>query len=199
MEVITKDDLVLVNELSSRSYTGNQLLSNASVGEKTNLAAVKKKLKHISEYYSNKYGESYGEFDASVSTGNDIAIGGTSFKRIWSGIFKGATNKQYAAQISFVMDPKEACLNVGFYFGSASGHSKNKTQRNTLEGHLQGLALNLAGTIENNPRFREKFNSLLDFGFKAYANGADLQSNDWKDRIKISAKILKHICKSISK
>ena len=60
------------------------------------------------------------------ATGNAIAIGGTNFKRVWSGIFKGAENKQYAAQISFVMNPNEACLDVGFYFGRASGHSFDK-------------------------------------------------------------------------
>lgn len=188
MEVITKDDLVLINQLSSRFYSGNRLLSNASNKEKSHLAAIKKKLKDIAEYYSDKYSESYGNFDASVSTGNDIAIGGTRFKRIWSGIFKGASNKQYAAQISFVMNPSEACLNVGFYFGRASGHSKNKAQRDALENQLQELATNLAETIENNPLFREKYNSLLDFGFKAYTNSVELQSNEWKEKIKVGAK-----------
>ena len=188
MEVITKEDLILINELSSRSYSGNRLLSNASNNEKSHLAEIKRKLKTIAEYYSKHYSESYGEFDTSVSTGNDIAIGGTSFKRIWSGIFKGAENKQYAAQISFVMDPIKPCLNVGFYFGRASGHSLNKTQRNNLESQLQKLADNLVKTIESNEPFRRKYNSLLDFGFKAYAGSEELQGAEWMKRINSSAK-----------
>ncbi|MEE9338314.1 MAG: DUF3883 domain-containing protein [Methylococcaceae bacterium] len=188
MEVITKDDLILINELSSRTYSGNRILSNASESEKENLAAVKRKLKNIAEYYSSKYDQAYGVFETSVSTGNDIAIGGTNFKRIWSGIFKGASNKQYAVQISFVMNPNEACLNVGFYFGRASGHSKSKEERVTLEKQLEELASNLSNTIESNELFREKYDSLFDFGFKAYSDAAERQSNEWVKEIKGNAK-----------
>ena len=42
MEVITKEDLMLINALSSRLYSGNKLLSNASEVEEENLAAIKK-------------------------------------------------------------------------------------------------------------------------------------------------------------
>lgn len=188
MDVITKDDLVLVNKLSTRNYSNNKLLSNATEEEKRNLASIKKKLKNIAEYYANKYRDSYGEFESSVSTGNDIAIGGTKFKRIWSGIFKGASNKQYAAQISFVMDPEEPCLNVGFYFGRASGHSKDKAQREELGGQLQELATCLADTIDTNQLFRERYNSLLDFGFKTYSDSVELTSEQWRENIRVRAK-----------
>jgi len=188
MEVITKDDLILINDLSSRTYSGNRILSNASESEKESLAAIKRKLKNIAEYYSTKYEKSYGDFETSVSTGNDIAIGGTNFKRIWSGVFKGASNKQYAVQISFVMNPNEACLNVGFYFGRASGHSKSKEERIVLEKQLEKLASNLSNTIKSNRLFREKYESLFDFGFKSYSNGKESQSNKWINEISGSAK-----------
>lgn len=188
MEAITKDDLRLINELSSRTYSGNKLLSNATPQEKDKLAAAKRKLKIIAEHYASKYDDSYGAFKTSVSTGNDIALGGQKLKRIWSGIFKGAPNKQYAAQISFVMNPRETCLNVGFYFGRASGHSKNKEERNALETQLQRLASNLSKTIESNKLFREKYESIFDFGFKAYADGDVRQSEEWAKAIRRDAK-----------
>jgi hypothetical protein len=188
MEVITKNDLILINELSSRSYTGNRLLSNASEQEKDQLKAVKTKLKGIAKHFADKYNDSYGPFESSVSTGNDIVIGGTSFGRIWSGIFKGAPNKQYAAQISFVMNPNEPCLNVGFYFGRASGHSLNKQQQDALGGILQGLANMLANTIENNNDFKDKYTSLFDLGFKSYAGDDEVLGASWIEKIKTKAK-----------
>ena len=196
MEVITKKDLILINELSARSYSGNKLLSNANQNEKDNLKAIKEKLKEIAEYHSKKYNESYGGFDVSVSTGNDIAIGGTALKRIWAGLFKGADNKQYAAQISFVMNPTETCLDVGFYFGRAAGHSKNNEQRLELERNQQNLAISLSKILVNNKLFREKYESLFDFGFKAYADGSERQSDEWIDIIKYDVKS-SHICAKI--
>jgi hypothetical protein len=107
MEPITTADLILIKDLSSRIYSGNRLLSNATEDEKKHLKDVIDKLKIIADYFSQKYIQVYGPFETSVSTGNPIAIGGTNFKRVWSGIFKGASNKQYAAQISFVMNNEE--------------------------------------------------------------------------------------------
>lgn len=96
MKQITKKDLVLVNDLSKRTYSNNKLLSNASIIEKEHLGTVKSKLREIATYFANKYSDSYGPFKKSVVTGNDIAIGGNRFKRIWSGFYKGGDNKQYS-------------------------------------------------------------------------------------------------------
>jgi hypothetical protein len=195
MEQITKKDLALVNDLSSRTYSGNRLLSNASEQEKAQLKIIKLKLKDIAKFFANKYNNDYGPFDTSVATGNDIAIGGSNFKRIWSGIFKGAENKQYASQISFVMNPTECCLDVGFYFGRASGHSRNKEERIELEGQLKTLGISLSNTIINNEPFRQKYFELFDFGFTAYSSGQNSTNIEWFNDIRKNAKSSQIIAK----
>src|ERR1041384_399589 len=151
MDPITLVDLVLINNLSSRIYSGNRLRSNATEDEKAHLVKVKHKLKSIADYFSRKYEPVYGPFRTDVASGNDIAIGGTNLKRVWSGIFKGASNKQYAAQISFVMNTEEACLDVGFYFGRASSHSLTSDQRRVLEKQLNNLGTSLSDAITTEP------------------------------------------------
>src|SRR5688500_16159899 len=110
MKPITHEDLSLINTLKSRTYTGLSLSSNSSEAERHNLKTIKKKLKDITEYYAHKYNGVYGPFETSISSGNPITRSNT-FNNVWGGIFKGASNKQYAAQISFVMDDKKPCLN----------------------------------------------------------------------------------------
>ena len=188
MEPITKIDLVLVNNLSSRTYTGNRLLSNATEEEKKHLEIITNKLKTIADYFSQNYTQDYGPFETSVTTGNAIAIGGKNFKRVWSGIFKGAKNKQYAAQISFVMNPIEICLDVGFYFGRASGHSFDREQRLELESQLSNLGLSLSDAIVENISLQNRYNLLFDFGFKAYSNGNPTLASEWYKNIRLQAK-----------
>jgi hypothetical protein len=183
MEQITKSDLLLINALSQNTYSNNKLLSKATESEKEQLDNIKRKLKEICIYFSKKYKDSYGPFETSVVTGNDIAIGGTRFKRIWSGLFKGAENKQYAAQISFVLNPVEACLDVGFYFGRAQTHSKNKEERKRLETQLKSLGISLSNSIKNNELFNQKYLDLFDFGFSAYSNGENVTSENWFELI----------------
>ena len=183
MEQITKRDLQLINNLSKHTYVDNKLLSKASEEEKIQLDRVKRKLKEIAIYFSEKYKVSYGPFETSVVTGNDIAIGGTRFKRIWSGIFKGAENKQYAAQISFVLNPIETCLDVGFYFGRAQGHSKDKDERQRLEEQLRNLGISLSNSIKANPAFKQKYLDLFDFGFSAYSVNENVTSENWVNLI----------------
>lgn len=195
MEQITRSDLELINKLSKRTFSGNKLLSNASASEKEQLTSIKNKLKGLANYFSEKYKDSYGPFETSVATGNDIAIGGTKFKRIWSGVFKGAENKQYAAQISFVFNPTEACLDVGFYFGRASGHSRNKEERNILESQLKNLGLSLSNCIIENKDFRKKYIALFDFGFLAYTEGEKVTSKEWYPLISSKTKSSQIIAK----
>lgn len=184
MEPITIHDLILINNLSSRTYSGNRLLSNASEEEKRHLEVVTSRLRILADYFSNKYSQAYGPFETSVTTGNDIQIGGTKFKRIWSGIFKGATNKQYAAQISFVMNPNEACLDVGFYFGRAMGHSLNREQKLEMERNLNNLGISLSDAIINDTVIQSRYNSLFDFGFTTYSNGNAVLADDWYNIIR---------------
>lgn len=188
MEQLTRSDLLLVNNLSQRTYSDNQLLSNATEEEKEQLDRIKKKLKVLAKFFSEKYENSYGPFETSVVTGNDIAIGGTRFKRIWSGIFKGGENKQYAAQISFVLNSNETCLDVGFYFGRASGHSRDREERQRLESQLRNLGLSLSDSIANNENFNRNYLELFGYGFSAYSSGENVTSVDWCRLIRNNAK-----------
>jgi hypothetical protein len=188
MEQLTRSDLLLVQDLSKRIYSGNTILSNASESEKTKLSIIKKKLKSMADYYSTKYNDTYGPFLTSVVTGNDIGITGTQLKRIWSTLYKGAENKQYAAQISFGIDPGLGCFDVSFCFGDAAGRNMDKNKKELLEIQLQTLGTSLASSLEHHADFLKKFNDLFDFGFYAYANHEIVNSNIWIASIKNNAK-----------
>lgn len=188
MEAITKKDLELINSLSKREYKDNTLLSNASEEEKQYLTKIRNKLKILTEYFAHKYNSSYGPFETSVSSGNPLAIGGKRLNRVWSGMFKGTSNKQYSAQISFVMNPSEICLDVGFCFGRASGHSHGKKKRYELENALKSLGMSLSEAITTNSDMKEKYNSLFDFGFSTYSNGKAVLPDEWYNIIKVDTK-----------
>ena len=188
MEQLTRNDLLLVQDLSKRKYSDNTILSNASELEKEQLSLIKKKLKSIADYYSIKYNDTYGPFLTSVVTGNDIGITGTRLKRIWSTLYKGAENKQYAAQISFGIDPDLGCFDVSFYFGDAAGRNMDKNKKELFETQLQTLGTSLANSLENHKDFKKKFNDIFDFGFYAYAGHELVNSDIWISSIKNNAK-----------
>ena len=180
--MITREDLALINNLSSRAYTGLTLSSNTTEEERNRFSAVKLKMKRIAEYFAAKYGN-FGTFITNVSPDANPITRGNTLNYVWSTFFKGATNKQYAAQISFVINKQIECLNVGFYFGSASAHSLNEAQRNLLENNLSNLGSNLSNVLANNNEILGKYNSLFDLGFTAYIGEVPVLPNDWINRI----------------
>lgn len=188
MEPITREDLVLINDLSARTYTGLSLSSNTTDIERNRFNAIKVKLKGIADYFATKYSLSYGPFGTNVSPEANPMTRGNTLNHVWSTLFKGATNKQYAAQISFVMDRQNPYLNVGFYFGRASGHSLEDAQRTLLETMLTNLGVSLSDAVVNNIEFQTSYNSLFDFGFTAYSNGDSVLPNNWYNSIRIDAK-----------
>ncbi len=167
----------------------------ASSQEREDLIDLKKRLRLLSEYFAKKYEPDYGPLKASVVSGNDISIGGSRLKRIWSGIHKGAGNKQYAVQISFVMNPKDNCLDVGFYFGRAQGHSKNHEEHQLLKSQQQQLAFTLSNAIKKNDRFNKKYLSLFELGFTSYSNDIYISPESWADVIISSPNTSSIICK----
>lgn len=184
---LISDDFFLVNDLSSREYKGNTIVSNASQDEKDKLRNVKLKLKLLAEFFNQKYSNDYGPFQSGVVTGNDIAMGGAKLKPIWSGIFKGS-HKQYGAQISFVIDQKKPVLHVGFYFGRANARQIRKKEREKLESQLEKLAITLSSSLASNIQLREKYESLFDLGFSAYTKEEKIHSSKWIDSIIQNAK-----------
>ena len=177
MEQITRDDLRLIQDLSARVYSDNTMSSNATDGEKEHFMLIKKKLKAIASLFAEKY-KQFGPFKLGVSSGNPLTRRGR-LNWLWSVFFKGAPNKQYAAQISFVINPKELCLDVGFYFGGASAHSLSLKQKNELETNLKLLGRNLANAIRNNDLVKSQYISLFEYGFYSYSQGIRSNSKDW--------------------
>lgn len=182
METLYRNDLLLVNELSSREYSGNTIVSRASQEEKDKLKEVKVKLKNIAEFFSQKYSADYGPFEKSVVTGNDIGMGGSKLKTMWSGIYKGS-HKQYGAQISFVIDKDKPILHIGFYFGRANARQIKKTERQKLELQLDDLAYTLSESLKKNTQLRERYESLFELGFSAFTKEEKTNSNKWIDSI----------------
>lgn len=178
MEQITKEDLELINNLSSREYYDNSLSSNTTYKEKEHFFNIKKKLKALASLFAEKYNPQYGPFISDVSSGNPLTRGGR-LNRLWSVFFKGSSNKQYAAQISFVMNPNEPCLDVGFYFGRASAHSLLAKQKNKLENGLRLLGENLANAIINNEFIKSQYVSLFEYGFYPYSQGERVNEEKW--------------------
>ena len=176
---ITKKDLEFIAELSSRAYKNNTLKSNSTEEERETLKNVKSKLKAIADTFKEKLDNSYGKFEVSVTTGNPITFGRNKLGRLWSGIFKGAENKQYSAQISFVINPVNTSLDVGFYFGKAASRDLDKQKRQHLESKLKDIGISLSNEIINEPKLNEKFNSLFDHGFQAFSNGSTVSSAKW--------------------
>jgi hypothetical protein len=107
---------------------------------------------------------------------------------VWSTLFKGATNKQYAAQISFVIDKTRPCLNVGFYFGGASAHSLTDAQKTAFETILLNLGNSLSNSITNNTNMLGRYNSIFDLGFTAYSNGNPVLPDQWLELIQTEPK-----------
>ena len=58
---INKKELILINELSSRKYSGNSISSAANIEEYAKLKEIKIKLKEIADYFKEKYIENDGD------------------------------------------------------------------------------------------------------------------------------------------
>jgi hypothetical protein len=186
METLKLEDFLLVNDLMSRRYTKNTFVSNGTRLELEKLLALKRKLKQIATYFSQDYEDSYGPFETDMSTGNPIGRGAT-LNNVWAGFYKGNYNKQYAAQISFVMNKDEACLDVGFYFGRASARKLAPGKRRQLESQLRTLGVILSDAISMNLEVQAKYNTLFDFGFTAYASGIRVNPDQWHNIIRTQA------------
>ena len=101
---IYKSDIHLVMDLASRVYKNNTLKSNSSEEEQASYKLIRQKMGDVADYFRDKYNSSYGPFESDRNSGNPITIGGNKLGTVWSTIYKGADNKQYAAQISFVIN-----------------------------------------------------------------------------------------------
>ena len=183
MEALNKKDILLIKELEARNYTKNSMTSNSTEEEMKQFRIIKDKLKDIANYFSNKYNNDYGSFQSDYAKGNPLTRHGT-LNRVWTVIYKGALNKQYAAQISFVINTKEECLDVGFYFGRASSHNKSKEEKKQLEDNLRNISSHLSDTILSSKYLLYTYNSLNDLGFITYYDNNQISMKEWLNVIK---------------
>lgn len=133
---ITLNDISLVKKLASVRYETRGMLSSVPTNERNEFLALRQRLKAVSDFFKQKYDNEYGIFQSASSSGNPVGRGG-DLRRVWSGIFKGSENKQYSAQISFVINGTKGCLDVGFYFGRASAFRLTQNERVRYESELK--------------------------------------------------------------
>ncbi len=179
MNIITKEDFDLIQLLNSRSYSSNSMATNSTKEERELFKNLKGKLKRIAVAYKKKYDPDFGEFKAVASSGNPIKFGGDRINRVWSGFYKGAENKQYAAQISFVVDAEQKCIDVGFYFGRAASRGKGVDM-----SRLKFLGNLLSETISNDTDLMSQYESIIDYGFHTYSSNEKVNSQEWLEKIK---------------
>jgi len=169
-----KEELEFINDLFNRSYSNNTMESNSNYSEREKFKAFKYKLKLLAEQFKIQFDSDFGEFISGASSGNPIKFGGTKLNRIWSGIFKGAGNKQYAAQISFVVDSESNALDIGFYFGRAASRGKSADM-----DRLLFLGKTLSQTISSSIYLKKQYEELIDFGFKPISDSKEISSENW--------------------
>ena len=180
---ITQDELLFVQNLSGRTYT-NQGLTNggsATDAEENRLKDIKRKLDSISGLFKASFDSKYGAFD--VAKNRNPLDRQSRMRHVWSGIYKGASKKHFAAQISFVISTMEPCLDVGFYFGIGDAPDLKAAERTELQMRLRQLGNILRTQIQTDASLNEKFYELFEYGFKAYATGSSLTSDEWLNRI----------------
>ena len=179
---ILKREIDLVTKLSAQKYP-KTLKGHASIEEQDDLKAIQKKLKLISDSIKEQYDPFYGVFASERSTGNPVSRGG-ALRRVWSGVYKGSYNKQYAAQISLVINMQEGGLDVGFYFGRTSSIHLDKSERVKLENNLVNLGKTLYIASENNSLIKSTLTNLTELGFKAENKNNIVNLHQWLHNIK---------------
>ena len=194
MEPLTKQDILLVKSLKNRKYTDNTMDSKSTPQERAAFKNVRYKLRDLAASFAHKYGASYGPFQSDYTNRNPLTRGGT-LNHVWSVIYKGAPNKQYAAQISFVINTSEECMDVGFYFGRASSHNKSSEEKKRLEDNLRRMSCNLSDAIGLNPIVYHAYSSLIDFGFNTYYEDKTVFMDDWLNKIRQMPQCCKIIAK----
>jgi hypothetical protein len=181
---ISKSDIELVTKLSSRKYP-KSMKGIISSEEDKYFKGLQEKLKRISDTVKSQYGVFYGPFTSERSKGNPVNRAG-ALRRVWSGVYKGALNKQYAAQISLVINMEAGGLDIGFYFGRTSAMALDKHQREQFEKQLKQLGQLLYNEVKNNHIIGSIFNRLVDLGFITEAKNRRVTPASWLEEINIS-------------
>jgi len=155
------------------------MAGSVSREDKKNFDDIRARLKTMAKFFKQRYDKEYGVFLFDISKGNPVERN-NRLKRVWSGIFKGSDNKQYGAQISFVIDPRYEFLDVGFYFGRASGHSKKGKEENPKRvKELQRIGALFQKEINANLELTQQFYELFNLGFRAEIRDEIVSPDRW--------------------
>lgn len=178
---ILKSDIELIQKLSARKYP-KSLKGLISSDDEQSFKKLQEKLKTISDKTKYTYDKYYGPFNSERSKGNPVNRGG-ALRRVWSGVYKGAANKQYAAQISLVINTEVGGLDIGFYFGRTSAMGLANDQRDHFEGQLKLLGKLLYNEYRNNVFIKNAFNKLIDLGFLAETKNKRVTPSIWLEEV----------------
>lgn len=178
INLITAEDLSFVTRLNALHYKTKGMKATVPELEIKRLLSIRKQLLKISNFYRDKYGSEYGAFGSEMSSGNPVGRNG-KLHRVWAGIYKGSENKQYAAQISFVINTTNQCLDVGFYFGRASAIQLSKQKRRAFEAELLAIGAKLSGEINTKEELRKRYYELFELGFTAEIKDVVVTPEEW--------------------
>jgi hypothetical protein len=193
--MITMVDLSFIQDLASRTYIGQSIRNNdiATKEENEELLRIKHALEEISAHFKDKFDQDYGSFKIAKNA-NPLNRHG-KMRDVWSGIYKGASKKHFSAQISFVINVNELCLDVGFYFGIGNAPDITQAERISFQARIRQLGILLKDQIINSPSLNRKYYEAFEFGFKSYHIKTLLTSDEWLKQITIDPADCRIICK----
>ncbi|MBO9571724.1 MAG: DUF3883 domain-containing protein [Chitinophagaceae bacterium] len=185
--IITTEDINLVTELNSIYYARGGMTGYVSKKKKKTFLSLRHRLRALADSFKLKHDDEYGTFLSTNSTGNPIGRGG-ELRRVWSGISKGSENKQYAAQISFVINAVNQCLDVGFYFGRAAAIGLDNTRKAVLESELDKIGSLFYTKVNENIDLKNRFYHLFELGFKAEIINRVVTPDQWLENTNFAPK-----------
>jgi len=186
-ETITQTDIVLVKRLSALIYPNNTIVNIVDARDKDGLKLVRDKFQFIADDINGTFGLIFGPFHVENTNRNPVGMN-HKLRRIWSCVFKGNTNKQYAAQIITGIDPTTETVDIGFSFGQAAAKIEDPERIVILEDRLHRLGQIMHEAIVSDQSVLIQLNDLLDRGFKCQVRGKLVSLVEWIANLLINPK-----------
>lgn len=176
--VLTINDILFLDKLCQRTYTGNTMMSNASSKENARYKNINHIMKDILHEIGNEiFTEEY--FKVGGKTGNPLTRSG-KLGLPWACIYK-SENKQYGPQLSLVIH-KDG-IRFGFFFGSASSHVLTKAEKDRRLDEFKSLSKGLHDKIVSNEELKVDFEQLSELGFTYFKKNQKVSSDQWLNQI----------------
>jgi hypothetical protein len=186
-ETITQTDISLIKHLDALIYPNNTIVGVVDAHEEAALKLVRNKFQVIADNIEGSFGSIFGPFHIENTNRNPVGMR-HKLRRVWSCVFKGNTNKQYAAQIITGIDPITETVDIGFSFGQAAAKIDDPERKATLEDRLHRLGQIMHEAIVSNQAVLIQLNGLLDMGFKCQVEGKLVNLEEWIANLLINPK-----------